>query len=241
MNSNFIVLPHTIHLWRVPLQELTSDEQHLLSLLSPDEVQRADRFHFPIHRQRFIIARATLRRILSLYMGLEPEEIVFEYGPHSKPYLQDKAFDLQFNLSHSHDIAVYALTKQAEIGVDIEKIEDFKEDIAKRFFSPEEVAQLMQLPAEEKCSAFYTIWACKEAVIKTFGKGLYTSLADFSVSAQKKIQSINLKCEQKNDDLHLESFLVHPDYRAAFATNQMVEGVFYWQWLGDGCSVWDRL
>ncbi len=237
MKPNFIINQHEVHLWRIRVQDLVPQEAELLSLLNPDEVARAERFYFPIHKQRYIIAHGILRRILSLYLNQAPQTIAFTFGPRKKPYLKDNDLGLQFNLSHSDDMAVYALTRGAEIGVDLEKIkEDYqdKQGIAERYFSHDEFLQLSQLPENEKAKAFYYLWACKEAITKALGEGLYISLGDFSVSLAKKNQSIVLRHHDQEYHLHVESFFVDEHYQSAFAVNQKIDKTFNWQWLIDG-------
>src|SRR5579864_3409435 len=113
----------SVHLWQAFVPDLLAQIQTFIPLLNESEMERANRFHFDIHRERYIIARAVLRHILSLYTTILPQDIIFTLGPRAKPYLEQKPFDLQFNVSHSHDRVVYAFTKHAEIGIDIEKIE----------------------------------------------------------------------------------------------------------------------
>src|SRR5580692_2114804 len=132
MKSDFTIKNHNIHLWRVHLIDFSTQENDFLMLLSPDELQRANRFRFPEHRQRFIIARGMLRQILGLYTHFSPAEIIFSYGVHGKPFLQENRLNVKFNVSHSNDMAVYALTHEFEVGVDIQKIEEkYKEAVAK--------------------------------------------------------------------------------------------------------------
>jgi len=201
----------------------------LRALLSPDEIERAMRFHFPLHRQRFIITRGLLRKTLSQYLDTAPDQIRFIYGPHGKPYLENNSLDLQFNVSHSADLAVFALTAHLEIGVDIEKMEpDFNEGVAKRFFSPTEYAQLMALSSDEKMKGFYQIWSKKEAIIKALGQGVFLSLTDFSVSLQAK-ESITLTHLTPPSICYVEHFAVPEHYQAAFATLESIGGVSYYK------------
>lgn len=229
MTTHFSIKPRVVHLWRVWLPDWMDQIVTLRHLLAVDEIERADRFRFPIHRERFTIARALLRKTLCLYLDSAPEKITFSYGHRGKPYLQSNPTTLQFNVSHSHDMAVYAVTQEAEMGVDIEKIDPpFKEDVAKGFFSTEEYKALMQLPVAERSGAFYHIWSRKEAVIKALGEGLYAPLDTFSVSPRETIESIVLP--QNSLSYHVESFLFHPEYQSAFATPQRVNETVCWQW-----------
>ncbi len=96
----------------------------LRSRLSSDELARAARFHFERDRTRFSVARAALREILAHYLGTSPAEIAFVYGDHGKPALAPPYGDLRFNLSHSHDLALCAVARGSEVGVDVERIRE---------------------------------------------------------------------------------------------------------------------
>jgi 4'-phosphopantetheinyl transferase len=102
--QSLIINQKEVHLWSTSLVLSSTQESQLLALLSPDEVAKANRFYFPIHRHRYIVARGVLRCLLSRYLQHPPEQIVFSYLQHGKPYTTN--IDLQFNISHSHDIAV---------------------------------------------------------------------------------------------------------------------------------------
>ena len=160
------------HVWRIRLAPCPVD------LLSEDERARALRFHFPLHRHRFVAARSALRRILAAYLDLPPAELRFHYSPHGKPYLEHHW--LRFNLAHSEDLALCAVARAREIGVDIERIRPrpTQERIPERFFSPSEAAQLRALPPE----AFFHYWTAKEAYLKARGEGLAIPLDSFDVT-----------------------------------------------------------
>jgi 4'-phosphopantetheinyl transferase len=228
-NETFLpinILPNTIHSWRVFLPEFYERKHELEKLLSLSELSRANRFIFDIHRDRFIIARAILRKILSLYMEITPEDIVFEYGDHGKPYLHKNINNIQFNVSHSDDWAVYAISKEAEIGIDVEKIQNpYEENIAKRFFSDQENNELLQLPFSLRMQAFYRIWVKKEAVIKLLGKGLYIPLSVFTVGWSKQNETIMMQ----NSAIHLYSTLIAPLFPIAIATRIFINSIESWE------------
>jgi 4'-phosphopantetheinyl transferase len=174
-----------VHVWRASLGLASSRVQRLSCLLSFDERERAERFHFERDRNNFITTRAFLRILIGRYLRTEPSQVRFNYGSNGKPFLataQDDA--LRFNLSHSKDFALYAVTYGREIGVDVERISERVEvnSIAERFFSAPEVAAFRALPGELKRQAFFTCWTRKEAYIKARGEGLSTPLDQFSVS-----------------------------------------------------------
>ncbi len=225
---SFIIVPHTVHLWLADLLDFTFDEQALLALLSPDEIQRAMRFKLSLHKQRFIIARGLLRKTLSLYTGVAPNQIVFNYNVSGKPSLQTNPFSLQFNVSHSADLAIFALTTDQEVGVDIEKIaSSFKDDVAKRFFSSAEYTQLMALTDQARNKGFYQIWSKKEAIIKAAGKGLFTPLMNFSVNVSQTKEVISLTHAQQQITYFLENIYVPDGYQAALATADSIENIIY--------------
>ncbi|MBN1993317.1 MAG: 4'-phosphopantetheinyl transferase superfamily protein [Anaerolineae bacterium] len=175
-----------IHIWRASLDVEPSWVQDLQQILSPDEQARAARFHFEKDREHYIVARGLLRIILGRYLEMEPHELSFSYGPYGKPGLTTLLGHnvLNFNMSHSHGLAIYGFTRGRKIGVDLERIHtDFAcEQIAKRFFTPNEFAILHALPAEMKHEAFFNCWTRKEAYIKARGQGLSFSLNQFEVS-----------------------------------------------------------
>ncbi|WP_162180419.1 4'-phosphopantetheinyl transferase family protein [Methylocapsa aurea] len=153
-----------------------------MSLLSQDERDRADRFHFAVDRTRFILARAALRTLVGQAAGQAPEEIEFSTGPYGKPGLKGRP-DLHFNVSHSGALALIGISSERPIGVDIEIIRENMDELAlaRTFFCEDEFAFLSALDAPARLRAFYKIWTCKEAVLKAFGVGISTNLKDFSV------------------------------------------------------------
>src|SRR5262249_48848883 len=155
----------------------------LFQMLTSDEQRRAERFYFPQDRQHFIAGRGILRVVLGKYLGREPHQLQFDYNLHGKPKLIGEK-RLRFNLSHSHGLALYAVTWEREVGVDIEHVRpDFAgEAIAERFFSPNETAVLRSLPDHLRVAAFFNCWTRKEAYIKARGKGLAIPLDQFDVS-----------------------------------------------------------
>jgi len=179
-----------VHLWRVDLGDFLvrepSFENSLQDILSADEKARASRFHFPRHRQFFAATRAMLRTILGNYVGSEPGSLVFDYGEKGKPRLRQNSSGkrIEFNVSHSGEVALLAFAQKRILGVDVEQIRDERdhEGIARRFFSEYEQEQLARLKPEERQHAFFRCWSRKEAFIKARGEGLSLPLRHFDVS-----------------------------------------------------------
>lgn len=222
--------PQSISIWQVFLPRFFSEINNLTTVLNAEELQRAHRYHFALHRNRFIVARAMLRKILSLYLMISPQEISFSLGEHGKPYLTNNELNIRFNLSHSHDMAIYAITQQNEVGIDIEKIEkNYKEEVAKRFFSAQEYLTLTQLPPDQQILAFYHLWARKEAIIKVLGKNIYHSTRDFSLDWQQSHEKINFSAQE----IYLQGYHIAGQYVAALASLQPITEINYWEWYND--------
>jgi 4'-phosphopantetheinyl transferase len=171
-----------VHVWHGTLAHAPATLAQAASLLSDDERERAARFVFDRDRLRYIAGRAQLRLLLSRYLGEPAASLRFAYGAFEKPYVP--GCGLQFNVSHSADILLIALTRAGELGVDVEALgtDLAGEQIAERFFSPREVAVLRALPSELQATAFLTCWTRKEAFIKARGDGLSLALDSFDVT-----------------------------------------------------------
>ena len=175
-----------VHVVRLNLDVPPSQIESLRSVLSHDELARADRFKFVEPRRRFIACRAALRQLLGGFLGQAATEIEFTYGLHGKPLLATNVpnLPLEFSVSHSADLALIAVCGGRRIGVDLEhhdaKVRIHK--LATRFFSPREAAELASLPAADQLAGFYRGWTSKEAYLKATGFGLSFPLSQFTVA-----------------------------------------------------------
>jgi len=174
--------PLQADIWRIALDLSPATVKRLESSLSVDERERAARFRVPGGRERYIVAHGCMRQILARYLNSDPKQLCFSTNEYGKPALEDNK--LEFNLSHSGDFALVAVTRGAKIGVDVERIRPDVEfiKIASRFFSPREVNELMALPPQSHQTAFFNCWSRKEAYIKAQGFGLSLPLDSFDVS-----------------------------------------------------------
>jgi len=170
-----------IHLWRASLDVPANKLVALEAALSPDECTRADRFRFPEHRTRFVAAQGILREILGIHLAVDPARLKFGYNEHGKPFLAEPANAcVEFNLSHSADLAVYAVARDFPVGVDVEFIKPHGSwlRIAEHYFSAEEFSVLSNLPEQEMREEFFDLWAVKEARLKALGVGLRYPLSE---------------------------------------------------------------
>ena len=186
----------TVHVWRIALNQEDDRLERFRRTLEAGELERAGRFHFDKDRRHFIVARGFLRSVVARYLGSQPEALRFEYGAYGKPALGTE-HTLRFNLSHSNEVALLAVSLDAEIGVDVEHIRaDFaSEDIARRYFSRAEVEVFNALPPEERVAAFFRCWTRKEAYIKAIGKGFSQALSAFDVTLAPGMAPALLRAE----------------------------------------------
>jgi len=242
-NSTWIVPPPspslesgTVHVWRIALDQPDESLKRFRRTLEPDELNRAGRFHFEKHRRHFIVARGFLRSVVARYLETQPEALRFSYGAYGKPELTSEHV-LRFNLSHSHEVALLAVTLDAELGVDVEHIRaDFaSEDVARRFFSRAEVEVFNALPKEEQVAAFFRCWTRKEAYIKAIGKGLSQALDAFDVTLAPGMQAALLRAEEDDAERWLMRDVdVGEGYAGALAVERPVAEVrFFRQDLQD--------
>jgi|SRR5215472_6371383 len=184
--ASLVISCNEVHVWRATLDRTPLQIRGLFRILSADERAKAERFYVERDRRHFVVARGVLRTILSRYLNQAPEALSFCYGPHGKPALagESDGAGIRFNLSHSRELALYAITRGREVGIDVEGVRAdlVVAEIAAQFFSPRELAMLQTLPADEQRQAFFRCWTRKEAYIKARGDGLSMRLDGFDVS-----------------------------------------------------------
>jgi len=175
-----------IHIWRVSLDCDEQTVRGFRKLLDREEQARADQFVFGRDRDQFIVTRGALRHLLGQYAKCPPTNLKFGYGSKGKPSLMasPRHPSIQFSVSHSHALALLAFAARLQLGIDVESIRpDFATaEIAERYFSPEEIAELRALPSSLQPEGFFLCWTRKEAYLKATGEGLHVALQSFSVS-----------------------------------------------------------
>ena len=138
------------------------------------------------NRSEYIVSRGTLRALLGSYLSVSPRDLQFVYSAYGQPSLSaaESSELLNFNVSHSSGVALFAVAHARRIGIDVERVRrDFDtSEIAERFFSHAERAALRQLPQDDRHNAFFRCWTRKEAFIKALGEGLSHPLDQFDVT-----------------------------------------------------------
>jgi 4'-phosphopantetheinyl transferase len=224
-----------IHLWCASLEQSAATLQKLARSLSDDEQERASRFRFPAHQQRFIAGRGILRTILGQYLAVAPAKFQFDYAAHGKPSLQRSVGEpeLQFNLSHSQDLAVYAIARHHPVGIDLEFLRPVADmqRLAQRFFSAQEYAAIQAFPSDRQQAAFFQYWTGKEALLKAIGQGL------------TQLEAVELLCSDvgatvlrlgettgRLENWSVQWFVPAPEYMAAIAVESPHLRILFWQW-----------
>ncbi len=211
---------HGLHLWRLPLPDAAQDEQ-ALALLSVPELTRAQTIRNPAAHRRFIHARADMRRILAAYLGLDPGQLTLDAGPKGKPHITAPETDLRFNLSHSGKLAMLAVLRGREVGLDLEQVRPRRglEAIANRMFDRHAAMLIRELPEQERLHRFHLEWTRLEAGVKALGSGLFNPQ------------------QQHAGDMAYAHFVPQPGYLACLALRG--EMPLTGDWLGLECPVGD--
>jgi 4'-phosphopantetheinyl transferase len=214
-----------IDIWRV---DLTADRSGMSEVyLSADELIRADKFAFPADRQEFTRSRGALRLILSRYLDCSAGELAFQYNEHGKPGLIFPLVeDLKFNLSHTREVAIIAITMNRNVGVDVNALQRTAVEnlewrpIAKRSFSISEQSVLFALPDAAQEQMFHQVWCQKEAYTKGIGEGFRYGFQKFTVEVDPD-GSTGLVADEKNpgfaDDWHFTRVDAGPDLMVVVA------------------------
>lgn len=182
-------IPHlakeVVHIWCLPLDLPPMEQEHCLSLLSPDEQARSKKFYFDKARDHFIAGRGLLRTLLGKYLNLEPASLQFSYEPQGKPVIntESQGLPIQFNVSHSEGFGVFAFCLGHRLGVDIEWLRPLADvdNFAELIFTLEESRMISSFTGKDKQELFYKIWTSKEAYFKALGAGLNNPLNEVGV------------------------------------------------------------
>lgn len=219
-------------MWAVRLNVAASVGRTLRPLLPPAELQAAERLHSKAAGSRFVVRRAVRRIILGAYLSLPPRALDFSLGDAGKPRLTGHTNGLQFNASHSGNLALIAVTRATPIGVDIERVRPTPADrIANRFFSPTERSTLMQVPRTQRLEAFFQYWTRKEAFLKATGDGLRRSLDSFDVVGPADVPRLLRTRSQHGADWSSTTLRLAPGYVAALVLARANLGIIRcWRW-----------
>jgi 4'-phosphopantetheinyl transferase len=224
-------------IWYAPLELQPTVIKACLAVLSDDEKQKASSYCFKADSRRYIASRSFLRRLLGTQLGIDPQNIRFQYMPHGKPAItkEQNTEGLEFNLSHSGEIAICALSHNLRVGVDIEIKREVNgwERIAQRYFSEDELDALLNLTPAMRPTAFLRTWTSKEAYVKALGLGLSYPLKEFSM---RWSNSRPILVRDRHDPTQVGQWAFHPIALERYTGTVAVEssGIavkqFAWEW-----------
>ena len=232
INEKIILKHNECHIWKTTVFANVDNLDSYWYLLTQDERVRAKEYYFAVDRNRYIIARAILRKLIAMYLDITPQDILFGYTEYGKPYLDIKNNPqvLKFNLAHSRDSIVYGFTKSIDVGVDVEFInkEFVIDDLVQHCCSKQEQNKLITLSDEQKYSYFYNLWVIKEALVKAMGLGLSYDLREIHInfSENKLISAIDVV---NNCKLYWtqDTFVSYNGYCSAFALGEQIKAVSF--------------
>ena len=230
-----------VHIWRTTVDWAPASLMRLKQLLSSDERARVDRFFFEKDQRSHLVSRGWLRVLLGRYLDVPADQLAFEYGTHGKPRLAGHATlsshqaPLQFNVSHSGELVLIAVTAGRTLGVDVERIRPDTNtmELAERFFSAHECAVLARLPPAQQHDAFFNGWSRKEAFIKACGMGLSMPLDSFDVSLvpDEPAQLIATRPDaEEARRWNMRAFDVVEGYKAALVVEGSGWAPRFWDW-----------
>lgn len=223
------------HVWSIFWPTFLSHRGVLARLLSSEETIRAERFKFPLDRDRFIVIHGMMRVILGRYARVSPASLRLHTDDNGKPFLppDDAGLHLFFNLSHSSELGVLAICAVGPVGIDVEKVnEQYADEEIARYFSPGEIIALQSLPPESRADGFFHCWTRKEAYLKARGDGLSFPLDQFEVSVAASPSGEWLRVDGDNAEgkrWRLFSFSPTPGYLAALVVEHAITKVGFRQ------------
>jgi 4'-phosphopantetheinyl transferase len=205
-----------IHLWQIDLAgEPPPDTE---DVLQPSEMLRAGRFAFDVHRHRFLRGRYALRQILGAYVERPARDVPLLVGAHGKPHL-DLGQRIEFNLSHSDDFALLAISARSEVGVDVERLRTPRDirALARSVFSRQENAAFDALPDDALTLPFFTCWTQKEAVLKALGTGLSLDAKSIHVGLDAALKTVAPPPGHGTHSIEVVTVTISNDLAAAVA------------------------
>jgi 4'-phosphopantetheinyl transferase len=226
-----------VHIWMASIELPDATISRLSAFLSKDELERAARFLHDRHRNKYIAGRAMMRDVISRYVDDGPEDIAFAYLSHGKPELSGELRNsgIEFNLSHSGEVALCAVARNSAVGVDVEHIRELRDmqGLANRFFSSSEAEQLAREQEDQQLASFFRCWTRKEAYVKAIGQGITCPLDSFAVSLTADAPTRLLHIDQDSTIAAawtMVTIIPAQQYVGALATTGKVETVHSWVW-----------
>lgn len=222
-----------IDIWLCELKKLSNNIDEFYSVLSEDEQEHTEKLKIEDKRQQYIITRGSLRKYLGLLTETDPAVFKFKYLKHGKPVLEESSqyADISFNVSHSNDIALIAISRKRNIGIDVEIInhETDHQALVTRFFSKAEQSEFNNCSASTKAKAFCACWTRKEAFIKAIGDGVAYGLDTFDIEVDPELQQPEINLHKASTETWSAlNLAINDDYMACLVSNTDTINVRCW-------------
>jgi len=211
-----------VRVWQAEVSTQTQDNQRYWSLLDKLDKAQALRIKQPLLQHRYVEIHGRLRGLLGQWLNESPDKLKISRTKQSKPYLEHYP-ELCFNLSHTGDHLLFALTNKAQLGVDIEvcKRRVNLAGLVDKCFAEQERTHWAQLPEIEKVQAFYSFWTKKEAFVKATGHGISLGLNTCVVNPQSPSMFLSVpEICGKASDWHSQSLACAADLSAAIVADR---------------------
>lgn len=224
-----------VHIWLIDINEIINYKGYE-DLLDGNERIRGKNLLSEILRKNHIVSHYAARDILSNYLNVPLNQIPLTYTKFHKPFLIKNPLKIEFNLTHSHDIALLGITKTFRIGIDIERMSPLQNqrDIEKLILSQKELTWLSKRDDQEKCEAFYRLWTAKEAIMKGIGEGFYFGTENIDLAMPDDLSdriSLTIQsCPKESPEWTVQNFIPHGEHMGALATKQPVHSLSQFQW-----------
>ena len=220
---------HDVHVWMFHLNTTPPGIKRFYPVLSTDEKERSERFVHFMHRKRFIASHGFMRHVLSQYVSSSPENIEFGKGDNGKPFIKSaNSLNIHFNMSHSNHFAMLAVSRNMEVGMDVEYMDRKNQwqKLIKRFFTEPEQQAIFSLPADQQQQAFFQVWTRKEAHMKVTGHGLHLVPTQFTVTVPPT--PAQLLAENDQPDSYISQWTMYdlelPESARAYCACLSVQG-----------------
>ena len=221
-----------IHIWKLDLIQQAGIIDKLAAYLAHDELCRARHYHFERDQRNFILGRGYLRHLLGFYLGMNPSEITFGYESQGKPYLLNNGvLPISFNISHTHEMAIFVFNLKHCLGVDIEYLRPLSNILymAEQNFTAREFAYIRQKPPKMYNEVFFQLWTAKEAFLKTTGEGL-AGLPNIEIDITSDSPSILRKTgNHKNQHIKLKQWIPKENFMATLAFDDHGQELHFFQ------------
>mgnify|MGYP001297492377 CR=1 FL=1 len=223
--------PGDVHVWRVSLDQDSTYVNTMFRTLSSDERQKAESYCFDEDRNRFVVARGTLRKILGECLNSDPSRICFAYKQFGKPFVNLAGNQIRFNITHSRGLALFAVALGREVGIDLEFIDKNFPIVktARRIFSLIKCEELQTLEPDLQAAAFFQGWTLEEAYLKAIGTGFSNPgkhYTDREIPAAPDCSFMTARRENSRD-WTFANLAVDRNYKAALAVKGKIGDIRY--------------